>query len=115
MSAISLVLTANQPRRSSLQAYGAAEIAIGKAEWKFDVLDRIRASQAAIDAATAASGGSYKPKTSHNNGDLDGDKDSDGKDKDPNDPVVPEPATLLLLATGICLLGAVHRRRLIPA
>jgi hypothetical protein len=58
-----------------------------------------------------------------NEGDLDKDKDKDkdggegesDKDDPPPPSVVPEPTTLLLLGTGLCLLGGALRRRIVTA
>jgi len=101
---------------SWFDTYGAGETRMG-ARWRFDVLDRIAASQAAIEAATALLPGARsgdEADVGHHSELQDQDSPHPGEDKDHDDDrapaVVPEPATLLLVGTGICVLGRLRRR-----
>src|ERR1700736_2997154 len=116
---ISPVFYADRALESSFGLSAVAEMPILRANWKFGALERISASQGAIDAATIYSGAGSRPGTfmtrpqsadesspldlgedmDHRvgNPELKDDHPRKDKDHDGNDDLAPEPATLLLL------------------
>jgi len=129
---ISPVFYADRALESSFGISAVGEMPILRANWKFGALERNSASQGAIDAATIYSGAGSRPRTfttkpqsadesdpldlgedmDHHVGNPELKQDHPHKDRDGDDDLAPEPATLLLLGTGTFILGAVLRRRL---
>jgi hypothetical protein len=129
---ISPVFYADRALESSFGISAVGEMPILRANWKFGALERNSASQGAIDAATIYSGAGSRPGTfttkpqsadesdpldlgedmDHHVGNPELKQDHPHKDRDGDDDLAPEPATLLLLGTGTFILGAVLRRRL---